>query len=259
MTRLESVLFLSNLWVGPLPAGGPVVPSPSIWNMCPPLHVWPPGCCIHPIQYFKNVSPLLVFGPSIWILAPLLLNPGDGPVSKPLIDKPNSFIHKEASIFCFSDDQDWRKFFFWPSSGVMVLLKDQVPLTCKEVDLRLCFSLKGQKQGSIHHFESRSTIYSYLAQWLGCRYGFMRDAWAGNVLFEKAVLGKPCTLEKNFLHIKCSADRLVSDELNQRKIPPCLDWYIGWKLGWIYCFFYLEGSLRSFKAVQNLQTYGVCC
>jgi len=56
----------------------------------------------------------------------------------------------------------------------------------------------------------------------------MRAAWAGKVLFEKAVLGKPCTLEKNFLHIKCSAGRLVSDELNQRKFPPCLDGYIGW-------------------------------
>jgi len=27
-----------------------------------------------------------------------------------------------------------------------------------------------------HHFENRSTIYSYLAQSPGCRYGFMRDA-----------------------------------------------------------------------------------
>ena len=44
-----------------------------------PFHVWPPGCCIHPIQYFKNVSPLPVFGPSFWFLPPLLLNPGNGP------------------------------------------------------------------------------------------------------------------------------------------------------------------------------------
>jgi len=29
----------------------------------PPFHVWPPGCYIHPILYFKNVAPLLVFGP----------------------------------------------------------------------------------------------------------------------------------------------------------------------------------------------------
>jgi len=51
-----------------------------IWNWCPSFHVWPPGCYIHPILYFKNVSPpsgfwpLLVFGP------PLLLHPGDKPV-----------------------------------------------------------------------------------------------------------------------------------------------------------------------------------
>ena len=30
----------------------------------------PPGCCIHPILYFKNVAPLLVFGPSFWFSAP---------------------------------------------------------------------------------------------------------------------------------------------------------------------------------------------
>ena len=39
------------------------------------------------------------------------------------------------------------------------------------------------------------------------------------MLFEKAVLGKPCTLEKNFLDRKCSADRLVSDEQNQKNFP----------------------------------------
>jgi len=31
------------------------------------------------------------------------------------------------------------------------------------------------------------------------------------------------------------------------------------KTGMDLLFFYLEGSLHSFKAVQNLQTYGVCC
>ena len=72
------------------------------------------------------------------------------------------------------------------------------------------------------------------------------------MLFEKAVLGKPCTLEKNFLHIECSAGRLVSDELNQRKLFRWVYWV---KTGVDLLFFYLEGSLRSFKAVQNLQTY----
>ena len=47
------------------------------------------------------------------------------------------------------------------------------------------------------------------------------------MLFENAVLGKSCTLEKNFLHMTCSADRLVSDEQNQKKFPLCLDGYFG--------------------------------
>ena len=33
------------------------------WCPVPPFHVWPPGCCIHPMQYFSNVPPLLFFGP----------------------------------------------------------------------------------------------------------------------------------------------------------------------------------------------------
>ena len=47
-----------------------------------PFHIWPPGCYIHPILYFKNVDPF-------WCLAPpgfrptLLLKPGDGPVGGP--------------------------------------------------------------------------------------------------------------------------------------------------------------------------------
>jgi len=32
-------------------------------------------------------------------------------ISEPLTDKPSSFAHKEMSIFCFSDDQDWRKLY----------------------------------------------------------------------------------------------------------------------------------------------------
>ena len=47
------------------------------------------------------------------------------------------------------------------------------------------------------------------------------------MLFGKAVLGKPCMLEKNFLHTKCSADHLVFDEQNQKKFPPYLDGCIG--------------------------------
>ena len=63
---------------GPSPAGGPVVPAPHLKSV-PPFHDCPTGCCIHPILHFKNVALLLDFGPSFWLLAPLLLNPGDGP------------------------------------------------------------------------------------------------------------------------------------------------------------------------------------
>jgi len=64
--------------------GGQWCPAPHLKSVLPPFHVWPPGCCIHPIQYLKNVPP------PFWFLAPpfvfwppiggaLLLNPGDGP------------------------------------------------------------------------------------------------------------------------------------------------------------------------------------
>jgi len=44
------------------------------FEICSPqFHVWPPGCCIHPIQYFLNVAPPSGFWPR------LLLYPGDGP------------------------------------------------------------------------------------------------------------------------------------------------------------------------------------
>ena len=39
---------------GPSPAGGAVVPGPQFEIGAPPFHVWPTGCCIHPILYFKN-------------------------------------------------------------------------------------------------------------------------------------------------------------------------------------------------------------
>jgi len=73
-----ALIFVGN-GSGPSPAGGPVVPGPPFEIGVLPFHVWPPGWCIHPIQYFKNVPPFLVFGPSYWFLAPLLLNPATGP------------------------------------------------------------------------------------------------------------------------------------------------------------------------------------
>ena len=49
--------------------GGQWCPAPHLKSV-PPFHVWPPGCCVHPIQYFQNVAPLLVFGPSFWFFPP---------------------------------------------------------------------------------------------------------------------------------------------------------------------------------------------
>jgi len=64
-------------------SGWPVVPAPPFKICASPFHVFPPGCYIHPIQYFKNVPPSSGFGPSFWLLAPLLLYTGDGPVPTP--------------------------------------------------------------------------------------------------------------------------------------------------------------------------------
>ena len=64
---------------GPSPAGGPAVPGPPIWNRCPtPFHVWPTGCCIHPMLYCKNVAPPSGFRPLRLFLAPLPLTSGYG-------------------------------------------------------------------------------------------------------------------------------------------------------------------------------------
>jgi len=35
-------------------------------------------------------------------------------ISEFLVDKPSSFAHKEMSICCISDDQDWRKYSVLP-------------------------------------------------------------------------------------------------------------------------------------------------
>jgi len=32
--------------------GGKWCPALSFEICAPPFHVWPPGCCLHPIQYF---------------------------------------------------------------------------------------------------------------------------------------------------------------------------------------------------------------
>jgi len=43
--------LLSAFTTGPSPAGG------GSGARAPPFHAWPPGCCMHPIQHFKNVPP----------------------------------------------------------------------------------------------------------------------------------------------------------------------------------------------------------
>jgi len=44
-----------------------------------------------------------------------------------------------------------------------------------------------------------------------------------------------------------------------KKVSTLFRWVYWVKTGMDLLFFCLDGSLRSFKAVQNLQTYRVCC
>jgi len=72
--------------------GGSGARPPHLKSVSPPFHVWPPGCCIHPIQYFQNVAPLLIFGP------PLLLNLGDGPAAPtPMLQHSHNRRLRETS------------------------------------------------------------------------------------------------------------------------------------------------------------------
>jgi len=63
-------MFLLQTHVRAVASGGPCVPEPHIWNRCLPISRLVPGCYIHPMLYFENVAPLLVFGPSFWFLPP---------------------------------------------------------------------------------------------------------------------------------------------------------------------------------------------
>jgi len=60
---VESAAAFVYIRTGSSPAAGPVVPSPPFKICVPPCHVWPPCCCIHSIQYFKNVAPFLFLSP----------------------------------------------------------------------------------------------------------------------------------------------------------------------------------------------------
>jgi len=72
--KMFKVERFAHVQAGSSPAGGQWCPAPPFEIGAPPFHVWPTGCCIHPILYFKNVSPPSGF----WL--PLLLNPGSWPV-----------------------------------------------------------------------------------------------------------------------------------------------------------------------------------
>ena len=78
--KLSTTAWEETRPTGPSPAGGSVVPGPPHLKSVPPNFTFGPPVAAY-IQYciFKMWPPLLVFGPSFWFLAPLLLNPGDGP------------------------------------------------------------------------------------------------------------------------------------------------------------------------------------
>jgi len=61
LTIYKQVSSKFKVWsTGPSPAWRPVVPGPPFEICASVFHVWPPGCCTHPILYFKNVA--LPFG-----------------------------------------------------------------------------------------------------------------------------------------------------------------------------------------------------
>jgi len=69
--KAYTVLYIEiGVLSGPSPAGGAVVPGPPFEICAPQFHVWPPGCCIHPIQYFKNVAPPSGFWPILFFSHP---------------------------------------------------------------------------------------------------------------------------------------------------------------------------------------------
>jgi len=76
----ESVIMLVNCNSRAVASGGGSGARPPFEIGAPPFHVWPLGCCMLPILYFKNVAPFWFLTPSFVFLPPLLLNPGDGPV-----------------------------------------------------------------------------------------------------------------------------------------------------------------------------------
>jgi len=96
---------------GPSPAGGPVVPGPPIWNLCPPISRLASWLLHTSNTVFKKCAPPSVFWP------PLLLNPGDGPGLHPthLLTRSNELkqIFPTCRLQTTFDKRHWR-FIFSP-------------------------------------------------------------------------------------------------------------------------------------------------
>jgi len=117
---------------------GPEVPVPPIWNRFPPVSRLPPGCCIHPTLYFKNV-PLLVFGP-------LLLNLGDGP----------GYFASHSSRIKFSN-----YFFDVCCVNWNILVRCQVPTTSYSTEITLTILVVDLNYFSFPHPNQTLTRHTY--------------------------------------------------------------------------------------------------
>jgi len=78
-----------------------------------------------------------------------------------LMDKPNSFAHKEMGNFGFSNDQDWGDFLFCLHICVMLHFKDQVSPTCTEVDLRFFFRCRVSRAQYIDTLSWFNEMFAY--------------------------------------------------------------------------------------------------
>jgi len=78
---------------------GPVVPGPPFEIGALPFHVWPTGCCTHPILHLKNVPPFWFLAPPSGFWPPLLLHPGDGPELTHIILGASAHLKDESSNF----------------------------------------------------------------------------------------------------------------------------------------------------------------
>ena len=129
-SRSSHELYLQS---GPSPAGGQWCLVPPFEIDDPPFHVWPTGCCIHPTLYFKNVAPLLVFGPSFSFLAP-----------------PAATSWRRACLQCLS------KFPFL--SGLSLQIKNRLSMRINKKIMFLLFGVKMRGLGSFRRSYSMFTF-----------------------------------------------------------------------------------------------------